>query len=98
MADHGHVEYATADGNDITAHEGGYEQFVHLAFVAAICVINIVLGLAIGAVEGHWFTAICIIFIFAPIVAAHGLLSGATTPSGVLLALSVLALALGATG
>jgi hypothetical protein len=97
MADHGHVEYATADGNDYPAHEAGYEQFVHLAFVGAVCVINIVLGLAIGAVEGHWFTACLIIFIFAPIVAAHGLLSGATTPSGVMLALSVLALALGAT-
>jgi hypothetical protein len=97
MADHGHVEYATADGNDYPAHEAGYEGFVHLAFVGAVCVINIVLGLAIGAVEHHWLTAIFIIFIFSPLVAAHGLLSGSTTPSGVMLVLAVLALALGAT-
>ena len=95
MADHGHVEYATAAGNDVKVHEAGYEQFVHLAFVGAVHVINIVLGLAIGAVQGHWLTA-GLIMIFATIIAAHGLLSGARTPSVVMVALAVLALALGA--
>ena len=28
MADHGNVEYATADGNDYPAHEQTYESFV----------------------------------------------------------------------
>jgi len=97
MAEHGHVEYATADGNDMAAHEAGYERFVHLTFVGALHIVNIVLGLAIGAVQGHWLTAGCII-VFATIIAAHGLLSGARTPSLVMLVLAVLALALGGTG
>ncbi len=29
MADHGEVEYATADGNDYLEHEGTYERFLH---------------------------------------------------------------------
>ena len=49
MADHGHVEYATAEGNDLPAHEQTYERFVHLAFVGSCHVANIVIGLAIGA-------------------------------------------------
>ena len=44
MADHGTVEYATATGNDLPAHERTYEGFVHLAFVGTLTVINIVLG------------------------------------------------------
>ena len=30
MADHGEVEYATADGNDYVEHEGTYEAFITL--------------------------------------------------------------------
>ena len=30
MADHGEVEYATADGNDYAAHEATYEAFITL--------------------------------------------------------------------
>ena len=30
MADHGEVEYATADGNDYAEHEGTYEMFITL--------------------------------------------------------------------
>ncbi|HEY4736967.1 MAG TPA: aa3-type cytochrome c oxidase subunit IV, partial [Xanthobacteraceae bacterium] len=67
MADHGQVEYAVAQGNDMPAHEAGYERFVHLVFVGAALVINIVLGLAIGAVAGHWVVAFAI-FIIAAIV------------------------------
>src|SRR5882672_5639305 len=29
MADHGEVEYATAQGNDYAEHEGTYENFLH---------------------------------------------------------------------
>ena len=54
MADHGQLEYATAEGNDLPAHEAMYERFVHLVFVGGAHVVNIVLGLAIGAVAGHW--------------------------------------------
>ena len=55
MADHGTVEYATATGNDLPTHESTYESFVHLAFVGTLAVINIVLGLAIGAVTTRWW-------------------------------------------
>ena len=57
MADHGQVEYATAEGNDLPAHEAMYDRFVHLVFVGCCHVTNIVLGLAIGAVAGHWLVA-----------------------------------------
>jgi hypothetical protein len=30
MADHGEVEYATADGNDYAEHEGTYQAFITL--------------------------------------------------------------------
>ena len=68
MADHGHVEYATAQGNDLPAHEATYERFVHLVFVGGAHVVNIILGLAIGAVAGHWLLAFGI-FVIATIVA-----------------------------
>src|SRR2546421_586393 len=51
MADHGQAEYATAEGNDLPAHEAMYDRFVHLIVVGGAHVANIVLGLAIGAVE-----------------------------------------------
>ena len=35
MADHGQVEIATAEGNDLPEHEATYERFVHLVFVGA---------------------------------------------------------------
>jgi hypothetical protein len=95
MADHGHVEYATADGNDLPAHEHSYENFVHLALVGSTFVINIVIGLAVGGVQGRWFAEAAIIII-ATLFFAHAMLSGARTPSGVMLLLSLLTLAWGA--
>ena len=50
MADHGQVEYATAQGNDLPAHVAMYDRFVHLIVVGGAHVANIVLGLAIGGV------------------------------------------------
>jgi len=97
MADHGTVEYATASGKDVAAdmvaHEATYEGFVHLAFVGALHVVNIVLGLAIGAVAGHWGVAFCI-FLIATGLALHGLASGAKAPMVVMTILSLLALGL----
>ena len=93
MADHGQVEYAVAQGNDMPAHEAGYERFVHLVFVGGALVINIVLGLAIGAVAGHWVVAFAI-FIIAAIVAVHGFVTGARISSAVMVGISLLALAL----
>jgi hypothetical protein len=70
MADHGEVQYATAAGNDMAAHEAGYSQFVQATFVGAAAVINIVLGLTIGAVLDHWLPAV---FIFVAAVVAGGI-------------------------
>src|SRR5262249_34359274 len=95
MADHGPVEYATAEGNDLPAHESAYEGFVHLAYVGSIFVINIVLGLAIGGVQGRWLTEAAIIIISA-LVFAHAMLAGARVPSIVMMVLSLLTLAAGA--
>ena len=92
MADHGTVEYATATGNDLAAHEGTYEGFVHLATIGTLLVINIVIGLAIGAVAGHWGVAAGVI-ILASLIAIRGLVSGARAPIAVMTVLSLLALA-----
>jgi len=80
MAEHGTVEYATAAGNDYPAHEQSYEQFVHFVFVGIIHVVNILFGLAVGGVMGHWFLALAI-FIIAVAGALPGLLSGTKTSS-----------------
>jgi hypothetical protein len=92
MADHGTVEYATATGNDMAAHESTYEGFVHLAFVGTLLVVNIVIGLAIGGVAEHWGVAAGVIVI-AILIAARGLVSGARGPIGVWTVVSLLALA-----
>ena len=80
---------------DVPAHEAGYERFVLLAFVGTIHVVNVVIALAIGGVQGRWFTEAAII-VLATLVLAHGLLTGAKVPSAFMLALSLLTLAWGA--
>jgi len=99
MADHGSVEYATATGSDVAAdfpaHQATYRNFVQLAFIGTLHVVNILLGLATGAVAGHWGVAFTI-FVVATVLAFHGLASGARTPMIVMTVLSVLALGLGA--
>jgi hypothetical protein len=97
MADHGSVEYAVAAGNDLPAHEAMYERFVHLVCVGGAHVVNILLGLAIGAVAGHWVVAFGI-FVIATIVAVHGFMTGARISSVVMVGISLLALALTAGG
>jgi hypothetical protein len=97
MADHGHVEYATAEGNDLPAHEQTYERFVHLAFVGSAYVANIIIGLAIGAVAGSWLVAFAVMVI-ATIVAIIGFASGARVPSIVMVVAALLALALSSGG
>ena len=80
MADHGTVEYATATGNDYPAHENTYETFVKFAAVGTIYVINVMLGLAVGGVTGHWFVALPI-FIIGIIGLIPGLVTGSKTSS-----------------
>ena len=41
MAEHGEVQYATAEGNDLPAHEAGYKEFVQVTFIATLLVANI---------------------------------------------------------
>jgi hypothetical protein len=86
MADHGTVEYATATGNDYPAHENTYETFVKFAFVGTIHVINLMFGLAVGGVMGHWLTAL-LVFIIAIIGLIPGLVTGGKTSSYVAFAL-----------
>jgi hypothetical protein len=77
---HGTVEYATAAGNDYPSHEHTYENFVQFTFAGIIHVVNILLGLAVGGVMGHWFVALAI-FIIAVIGLIPGLVSGSKTSS-----------------
>jgi hypothetical protein len=89
MADHGKVEYLTATGNDYPAHEQTYEAFVKYSFDGTIHVINLMLGLAVGGVMGHWLTAIPV-FLIAIIGLIAGLASGSKTPAYVSFILSFL--------
>ena len=98
MADHGQVEYATATGNDLAAHEATYENFIHLAYVGSCAVISIVIGLAIAGTTVHWGIAVSIIFVASVIVAPLSLFSGARVPSAVMVVISLLALAFAASG
>jgi hypothetical protein len=89
MADHGTVEYATATGNDYPAHEQSYERFVHFAFVGLIHIVNLLIGLAVGGIMGHWFWAL-LVFIIAVLGLVPGLVSGSRTSSFVAFALCFL--------
>ena len=46
MADHGEVEYATAEGNDYAAHEQTYRAFVTLVKVSIAVIAVIVILMA----------------------------------------------------
>ena len=82
MAEHGTVEYATAEGNDYPTHEQSYERFVHFTFVGLVHIVNLLFGLAVGGVMGHWFWAL-LVFILAVLGAIPGIVSGSRTSSTV---------------
>jgi len=46
MADHGEVEYASATGNDLPAHEQAYRNFVVLVKSVLVVVVIILILLA----------------------------------------------------
>jgi len=46
MADHGEVEYATAEGNDYAAHEQTYQSFITLVKVNLAVIVVIVVLMA----------------------------------------------------
>jgi Bacterial aa3 type cytochrome c oxidase subunit IV len=89
MADHGTVEYATADGNDYPAHEQSYEKFVQFTFVGILHVVTILFGLATGGVMGHWLLALAI-FIIGALGLVPSLIGGSKTPITVAFVLSFL--------
>lgn len=89
MADHGTVEYATAEGNDYPAHENTYESFLNFTVVGILHVVTICLGLAVGGVMGHWYWA-ALIFVLGAIGAAPGYITGARTPVYVVTVVSFL--------
>ena len=91
MADHSEVQYATAAGNDLQAHEAGYSQFVQVTFVAMAAVVNILFGLAIGGVLGHWLPA-AFILVAAVIAAAISAWTGSRVVSIGMVAISALTL------
>jgi hypothetical protein len=64
---------------------------VHLVFIGGAHVTNIVLGLAIGAVAGHWLLAFAV-FVIATVIAVHGFLTGARGPSAGMVIFSLLLL------
>lgn len=92
MAEHGELEYATAEGNDLPAHEQTYVNFVHFSVIGVLHVINVMIGLAVGGVAGHWGMASGI-FIIATVAAAINLYTGNKGASVGAFVLSLLALA-----
>ncbi|MBV9971502.1 MAG: aa3-type cytochrome c oxidase subunit IV [Xanthobacteraceae bacterium] len=97
MADHGELEYATAEGNDLPAHEASYEGFTHFVVIGTVLVLTIVVGLAIGGVVGNWPIAAAAMIV-GIIVAAFAGWTGARWPGVVVLVLSLIALLLTAHG
>jgi hypothetical protein len=91
MADHGHVEYATATGNDLAAHEDTYKTFVQLAFVGCCHVAVVVIGLAIVGTTSHWLMAVGLM-VLATILAPLCLATGARAPMAAMLVIALLAL------
>jgi hypothetical protein len=91
MADHGEVEYATAEGNDLPAHEANYESFIQFTVIGAVFVINILVGLAIGGVLGHWLL-LAVVLIAGAIAAGVSAWTGSRVPGVVVLVLSLLTL------
>jgi len=91
MAEHGEVEYATAEGNDLPAHEAGYRQFVETTIIATNFIVNLLLGLTVGAVIGHWLPAASVI-IASAIAAAISMWTGSRIPGIVMLAIAALSL------
>ncbi|MPZ56591.1 MAG: aa3-type cytochrome c oxidase subunit IV [Rhizobiales bacterium] len=92
MAEHGELEYAAAEGNDLPAHEASYANFVHFVYVGLLYAINIVIGLGVGGVNGAWWIAFAV-FVIATIAAIFDLVGNTKAASAVALVLALIALA-----
>ncbi len=95
MSDHGEIQYATAAGNDVPTHESGYEMFLQGTFVLSAVVVNILFGLTIGGVLGHWLPAAGII-VAGVIAGAISAWTGSKTVSLIMVAISAVTLLLNA--
>ncbi len=95
MSDHGEIQYATAAGNDMPAHESGYGMFLQGTFVLTTAVVNILFGLTIGGVLGHWLPAAMII-VAGVIAGAITAWTGSKAVSLIMVAISALTLLLNA--
>jgi hypothetical protein len=93
MADHGEVQYSTADGNDYAEHEGTYTGFIHFSFVGSLYVINTILGLGIVGLTSHWLVGAVIIFVVGLAGAIHSIATGTRGASIAALIISLLAFA-----
>jgi hypothetical protein len=91
MAEHAEVQYATAEGNDLPAHEAGFSQFVEVVFIGTAMVINILIGLAIGGAIGHWLPAAFVIIAALAVAGISGW-TGSRIVSLVMVAISALLL------
>jgi hypothetical protein len=89
MADHGTVQYATASGNDVAAHEATYRGFTHIATVGTLHSICVLLGLTVGGVMGHWLLAL-VVFLIALIGPIPAIATGSNKPSIISFALCFL--------
>jgi hypothetical protein len=95
MSDHGEVQYATAAGNDMPAHETGYEMFLQGTFVLTTAVVNILFGLTVGGALGHWLPG-SLLIIFGVMAGAITAWTGSRTVSLVMILISALTLAINA--
>ena len=91
MVSHGEVEYATAEGNDLPAHEAGYNHFIEAVFIGTNLVINILFGLAVGGVIGHWVSGGSVI-VASVIAAAISMWTGSRIPGIVMFVIGGLTL------
>ncbi len=97
MADHGEVQYTTADGNDYREHEGTYVQFLNLAFALSAYAIAIVIGLA--AVGATHRPAIGVgVIIIGTVLAIPALVTGVKSWSFASVGIALLGLAVAALG
>lgn len=93
MANQVQLDDATADGNDLAAHEMGYNQFVDLTVIGIIFVVSVLIGLAIGGVLDRWLLG-AVVIVAAAVTAAYGLWSGSRGPSVAVALFALLSLAL----
>ena len=77
------------------AHVAGYEMFLQGTFVLTASVINILFGLTVGGVLGHWLPG-SLLIIFGVIAGAITAWTGSKTVSMVMIAISAVTLAINA--